>query len=53
LNETHQLDACTDVSLLDKNVNTDYKERHRMLSVTSKMIGVEVNTDKTKYTFMS
>jgi len=31
LNEAHQFDAYTNVSLLGKNVNTDYKERHRML----------------------
>jgi hypothetical protein len=30
LNETRQLDAYTNVSLLDKNINTDYKERHRI-----------------------
>jgi hypothetical protein len=30
LNETHQLDPYTDVNLLGKNVNTDYKERQRI-----------------------
>jgi hypothetical protein len=53
LNKTHQFDAYTDVNLLGKNVNTDETKGTESLSVTSRMIGLEVNIEKTKYTFMS
>ena len=52
LNGTHQLLVYTDVNVLGGSICT-IKENTDALLVSSKVIGLEVNSDKTKYTVMS
>jgi hypothetical protein len=52
LNETHQLLVYADVNILGGRVHT-VKGNKKALLVGSKEIGVEVNSDKTKYMVMS
>jgi len=53
LNGTHQLLAyADDVNILGGSVHT-IKENTETLLVISKETGIEINVDKTKYTFMS
>jgi hypothetical protein len=53
LNGTYQLlDYVDDVNMLGGNVHT-VKENAEALLVGSKVIGLEVNADKTKYMVMS
>jgi hypothetical protein len=53
LSGTHQLLVCTDdVNILDYNIETA-KENTQTLIDTSKPIGLEVNTEKTKYMSLS
>jgi hypothetical protein len=52
LNGTHQLLVCgDDVNLLD-NIDTP-KENRETLSDASKEVGLEINTEKTKYMLLS
>jgi hypothetical protein len=53
LNGTHQLLVyADDVNLLSENINIIKKNAEALLD-TSKKIGLEVNSEKTKYMFMS
>jgi hypothetical protein len=53
LNGTHQLLVyANDVNILAGSVHT-IKEPAKALVVANKVIGLEVNADKTKYTVMS
>jgi hypothetical protein len=52
LNGTHQLLVYADVHLLCENINIIKKNAETLLD-DSKEIGLEVNSEKTKYMFMS
>jgi hypothetical protein len=53
LNGTHQLLVCADdVNLLDDKVNTVKKNTQTLIDA-SKEVGLEVNTERTKYMFLS
>jgi hypothetical protein len=53
LNGTHQLlVSADDVNLLGDNIDTTKKNTPTLIH-TSKEVGLEVNTDKTKYMFLS
>jgi hypothetical protein len=53
LNGTHQLLICADdVSLLGDNIDT-IKKKTQILTDASKGVGLEVNTEKTKYMLLS
>jgi hypothetical protein len=53
LNGTHQLQIyADDVNLLGGNIDTMKKKRETLI-YASKKVGLEVNTDKTKYMFLS
>jgi hypothetical protein len=53
LNRTHQLLNCADdVNLLGDNIDTVKRNTHILIEA-SKEIGLEVNTEKTKYMLLS
>jgi hypothetical protein len=53
LNGTHQLLVyADDVNLLGDNINTITKNKETLID-TSKKVGLEVNTQKTKYMLLS
>jgi hypothetical protein len=53
LNRTHQLPGCADhVNLLGDNADTMKKNTETLID-TSKEVGLEVNTKKTKYMLLS
>jgi hypothetical protein len=53
LNWTHQLLLCADnVNLLDDNIDTIKKNMETLIG-SSKEVGLEVNTEKTKYMLLS
>jgi hypothetical protein len=53
LNGTHQLLDCADnINIMGRDGHTYYKNA-KALIVASKMIGLEINADKTKYMTMS
>jgi hypothetical protein len=53
LNGTHQLLVyADDVNLLDGNIDTIKKNMETLIDVNME-VGPEVNTDKTKYTFLT
>jgi hypothetical protein len=49
---THQLLVCADDVVLEDNLNT-LKKKTKALRDISKEVGVEINTEKSKYIFMS
>jgi hypothetical protein len=54
LNRTHQLLVyADDITLLGENINIIKKNAEAVLDDASKEIGLEVNSEKTKYMFMS
>jgi hypothetical protein len=53
LSGTHQFLACADdVNILGKNIDTMQKNKEALLDA-SKEVGLEVNSEKTKYMLMS
>jgi hypothetical protein len=53
INETHQLLVCADdVNLLGNDIDT-MKKNTESITDTSKEVGPEINTDKTKYILLS
>jgi hypothetical protein len=53
LNGTHQLQAyADDVNLLGDNIDTINKNTETLIDA-SKMVGLEINVEKTKYTLLS
>jgi hypothetical protein len=53
LNGTHRLLVCADdVNLLGENISIIKKSKETVLNVSEK-VGLEVNSEKTKYMFMS
>jgi hypothetical protein len=53
LNGTHQLLACADdINILEDNIDTVQKNTEALLDA-SKEVGLEVNSEKTKYMLMS
>jgi hypothetical protein len=53
LNGTHQLLACADdVSILGENIDTIKKDKEALLDAR-KLVGLEVNPEKSKYMLMS